>query len=115
MLRAGIEPARPKGQQIFVPLYIAIATEVLWSGLCLNHIFRLRLLVYSLYTFILLKEKFSTAFCVCLRRLASFYSKGFPLGTLYNSLQLVVTRNTPKSVASACSAIGAYYLTVRSY
>ena len=52
---AGLEPARSKEQQIFILHYVTIATCVLQSGLCLSHILRLRLFLYSLYTFTTIK------------------------------------------------------------
>ena len=63
-------------------------------------------MVYSLYALAL---AIGTAFCVRFHRLAIFYSRSFLLGTLYDFLIVLVSKeNTSKSLASACSATRAY-------
>ena len=86
----GLEPPRGYPQRIFVLLHITMAVNKLRCSL--DHVFTIYTTIYlggwcMASTHLLSKKllKFSTAFCVRLRRLANFYSKGFPLGTLYDN------------------------------
>ena len=72
---AGVEPARAQCPRDFQQLSLAV-------GLCLHHIFRLRWLVYSLYTFInnwLKQRKLPTLYLISLLMLSSARTNIFNL------------------------------------
>jgi hypothetical protein len=85
----GVEPVRT-----FRPT--GFSWYVLYHGLCLNHIFRLRLQVYSLYTFrnyfhLARRSLYLFSKATTFTELACFYFKNFFLSTLTFSVSEIKT------------------------